>query len=129
MVVKETKAASVDILLFIVDYSPSLVREYMMQVTILHVFIRIRIQLFSTFSSGSVSNYSPRFHPDPYPTILHVFIRIRIQLFSTFSFGSNDSQHFNIQRFLEFLSGSWSLICPIKTRLQVIVLGFTNFLL
>jgi len=29
--VKETKAASVDILLFIVDYSPSLVREYMMQ--------------------------------------------------------------------------------------------------
>ena len=28
---KETKAASVDILLFIVDYSPSLVREYMMQ--------------------------------------------------------------------------------------------------
>ena len=29
---QETKAASVDILLFIVDYSPSLVREYMMQV-------------------------------------------------------------------------------------------------
>jgi len=29
--IKETKAASVDILLFIVDYSPSLVREYMMQ--------------------------------------------------------------------------------------------------
>lgn len=29
--VKETKAASVDILLFIVDFSPSLVREYMMQ--------------------------------------------------------------------------------------------------
>jgi len=29
--VKETKAASVDILLYIVDYSPSLVREYMMQ--------------------------------------------------------------------------------------------------
>lgn len=29
--VKETKTASVDILLFIVDYSPSLVREYMMQ--------------------------------------------------------------------------------------------------
>lgn len=28
---KETKAASVDILLFIVDFSPSLVREYMMQ--------------------------------------------------------------------------------------------------
>jgi len=28
---KETKAASVDILLFIVEYSPSLVREYMMQ--------------------------------------------------------------------------------------------------
>ena len=29
--VKETKAASVDILLFIVDFSPSLVREYMLQ--------------------------------------------------------------------------------------------------
>jgi len=29
--VKETKAASVDILMFIVEYSPSLVREYMMQ--------------------------------------------------------------------------------------------------
>jgi hypothetical protein len=29
---QETKTASVDILLFIVDYSPSLVREYMMQV-------------------------------------------------------------------------------------------------
>ena len=29
--VKETKAASVDILIFIVDFSPSLVREYMLQ--------------------------------------------------------------------------------------------------
>jgi len=29
--IKETKAASVDILLFIVDFSPSLVREYMLQ--------------------------------------------------------------------------------------------------
>ena len=31
---QETKAASVDILLYIVDYSPSLVREYMMHQTL-----------------------------------------------------------------------------------------------
>ena len=41
---QETKAASVDILLFIVDYSPSLVREYMMQVSPrVHYILKIEI--------------------------------------------------------------------------------------